>query len=718
MTLDTRATSASPNSPFRAVRASESIHHEHLRHRFDTARRLALYPEPKSTPIHRAIAAGTLLLPPIFPIPWPFRTFKQHQMTWRATATITTTAAATVSLLIWTSKLREALAIPNFVPPPHIEATLPPDWRRGIVACGPVTDPFLRSRKAYLETEPTVLEACLITAGIETTTASLNGTEVFWDTAQSDNLHFHYHPHAVIFPKSTEQVGKALKCVSTQGHGVAVAARSGGHSFGGYGSGGQDGSLVIDLKYLDHVRLRTDGDHLAEVGPATRLGDVVKGLWKNGHKRGMPHGTCPVVGTGGHALCGGFGPTSRKWGMTTDALVEAKVVLVNGTVVTASRNSNPELLWGLKGAGANFGIVTNLVFETQPVESPMMFIEYRWSPSMVSGADIAKVFVAIQSFATTGSDLPEEFGFHVQINPATQSDPKGGVMALHMRGIYMGSNATYQSTVAPKLWSHFKSLGASPPDMIEEKEMTYYHLMEEWDDFGNAGNKLNTVSERQIRNNFIARTQLTMGQKGFSQSILTKVFQTIYDHARTGYGSEEFAWNIYLEMYGGGASAKHRSREVVAATSFPHRDALWLIQSSVATWGRRDLSPAGFGMIEELEGLFVGAMKMDGLERRSFPCYVDAHLNQAEVRYLYYDDKVLPRLEELKRQLDPYNVLRNPQSIGGKEYLGPSGGPPVTTKSDGIQLSHPLPRELSDEMGTLQAARSIPARFEPRRKPL
>lgn len=619
----------------------------------------------------------------------------QHRPKQTKTAAISAALCWLTALLTIASHCRPALAIPNFLPPPHIEATLPPDWRRGLVASGPIFSPELESRKKH-QNGPTALEACLITSGIEATTASLNSTEVFWDTAQSDNLHFHYHPHAIVFPRSTEQVSQALKCANSHGPSVAVSARSGGHSFAGYGSGGQDDSLVIDLKYLDYVHTKT-GANRAQVGPATRLGDVVKELWKQG-KRGMPHGTCPIVGVGGHALCGGFGPTSRKWGMATDALVEAEVVLANGTVAKANRDTNPELFWALKGAGHNFGIVTDFVFETQPVDGPMLFTEYRWSPSLGSGKDMAKVLDAVQRFATTGSDLPEEYGFHVQIQTANANDPPGGVVAMHMRGIYLGSNANFQSEVAPKLWSHFKSLGAPLPDNKVEREMSYYAIMEEWDDFGKPGDKLDTLAERLLRNNFLARTQLTMGQKGFSRATLAKTLQPLYDRARTKHGKNSFGWNVYLEMYGGGATAKHRSREIVEQTSFPHRDALWLIQGSVATWGRRSFTEDAFAMLDEVENLFVQAMKTDGLERKSFPCYVDAHLDSEEVNGLYYDDKTLSRLQALKKQLDPHNILRNPQGIAGKEYLGPVAAS-SKGKGNGEHISHPLPRRDTMQEG-------------------
>src|SRR6202011_3105372 len=83
--------------------------------------------------------------------------------------------------------------------------------------------------------------------------------------------------------------------------------------------------------------------------------------------RGIPTGTCPSVGTAGHALGGGLGAQSRHAGLMCDALTSASVVLPGGQAVTASTTNNPDLLWALRGGGGgNFGVTTSLTFATFP----------------------------------------------------------------------------------------------------------------------------------------------------------------------------------------------------------------------------------------------------------------------------------------------------------------------------------------------------------------
>lgn len=587
-------------------------------------------------------------------------------------------------------------AVPPFRPPPHLTAAFPQGWERD---SGP-PPPALALRSNDVPFESDALLHCLQSSNIETMTSSLNGSAAYWEAAQSDNLRFHYHPEAIVYPRSAKEVSAAVKCVSAHSPRTAIAARSGGHSFAGHGSGGWDGSLVVDLKHLDSIRYDAKSG-TAAVGPSARLGDVVKGLWVSSGqlKRAMPHGTCPPVGVGGHALCGGFGPTSRQWGMTTDNLLEAEVVLADGSIVTASPRQNKELLWGLRGAGSNFGIVTRLTFQTYDASGEWVFTEMRWSPSLKTGADAAKVVHAVQTLATDDS-MPRSYGFHVQLQPANRGDPPGGPLALHMRGIWHGGRTEWERQIESKLLSGLKAAGAPEPDAKTITPMSYRAVMEEWDDFGKPGDKLDTLAERLVRNNFLARTRLTKGQKGFSLASLEGMMTPLLERAKESEPTleEPFMWNVYLEMYGGGGKlgARHRDQDVMGASSLPHRDSLWLIQSAAGTWGRNQLPRKAHDVLDELDEGFARALQKDGIEDSGYACYVDAREDAEEATRRHFDQKTAERLKKLKREVDPRNVFRNPQGIAGTEYID-EGAPELLEAGTSMihirpPLAHPLPR--------------------------
>lgn len=115
--------------------------------------------------------------------------------------------------------------------------------------------------------------------------------------------------------------------------------------------GGRDGVIVVDLEGMNKVTLNKTSK-LATVGGGARLGPIKLALWNQG-KVSTPSGTCPSVGVGGHSLGGGWGFISRKWGIMADNIVEVEIVIANGTVITANAQKNSDLLFALKGAGAN-----------------------------------------------------------------------------------------------------------------------------------------------------------------------------------------------------------------------------------------------------------------------------------------------------------------------------------------------------------------------------
>ncbi len=155
---------------------------------------------------------------------------------------------------------------------------------------------------------------------------------------------------------------------AARGHGVPIAARSGGHSYLGYSV--PDGGLVMDLRSMAQVEVRPDGT--VSVGAGARLIEVYAALAQAG--RLMPAGSCPTVGVSGLALGGGVGVLTRKYGLTCDRLLSAEVVTADSRLLTAAPDSEPELYWALRGGGGgNFAVVTRFTFSTEPAPGLTVF---------------------------------------------------------------------------------------------------------------------------------------------------------------------------------------------------------------------------------------------------------------------------------------------------------------------------------------------------------
>jgi FAD/FMN-containing dehydrogenase len=160
-------------------------------------------------------------------------------------------------------------------------------------------------------------------------------------------------------------VADVMSCVDfARENDVLLAVRGGGHNGGGLGVA--DDGLVIDLSGMRGVRVDPEAQTVRVEGGAT-WGDVDHAA----HAFGLtvPTGIISTTGVAGLTLGGGHGYLTRKYGLTIDNLLEADVVLADGSLVKASEDENPDLFWAIRGGGGNFGVVTSFLFRGSPVST-------------------------------------------------------------------------------------------------------------------------------------------------------------------------------------------------------------------------------------------------------------------------------------------------------------------------------------------------------------
>jgi FAD/FMN-containing dehydrogenase len=144
--------------------------------------------------------------------------------------------------------------------------------------------------------------------------------------------------------------------------GLDVAVRSGGHSFPGLSV--CDGGIVIDLGSMKGIRVDPQG-RTARAQAGVLLGELDRETQEFG--LAVPAGIVTHTGLSGLTLGGGIGWLMRKHGLTVDQLLAVDLITADGELVRASETEHPDLFWGVRGGGGNFGIITEFEFRLNPV---------------------------------------------------------------------------------------------------------------------------------------------------------------------------------------------------------------------------------------------------------------------------------------------------------------------------------------------------------------
>jgi hypothetical protein len=271
-------------------------------------------------------------------------------------------------------------------------------------------------------------------------------------------------PRLVVLCRSVSDVVGAMTYATTTGD--RIAPRGGGHCFAGRSS--TDG-IVLDLSGLDGISVAAD--RVATIAAGARLEQVYAALHTYG--RTLPAGCGPTVGITGLTLGGGIGPLGRKHGLTCDRLVGAQVVLPDGSVVDCDHNHEPDLFWGLRGAGGGqFGVVTSLRFDTVP-EPMTTRIEAHWS-------DLA-LEELVSAWQAWAPDAPDE----LTVDLSLVSEPGAPVQATLFGACTLGEGSTREllqefidwAGVVPTIelraglpYHQLKSTFADPPDIPERAQ--------------------------------------------------------------------------------------------------------------------------------------------------------------------------------------------------------------------------------------------------------
>ncbi len=234
-----------------------------------------------------------------------------------------------------------------------------------------------------------------------------------------------------------------------------VAVRGGGHGVAGHAV--CDDGLVVDLSPMRAVRVDPQ-TRVARVQAGALLGDLDAAAQAFG--LATPAGIVTHTGVAGLTLGGGIGWLTRKLGATVDHLRSARVVTADGETVSASEDENPDLFWGLRGGGGNFGIVTEFEFNLHPI-GPTVLAGPVYYP-LEEGVDV------LRRYRDAVADAPDELMtiLHLRRAPALPLLPE----ALHGRPVvavvacWAGDGEMGQHVVQP-----LRELGTPLADLVRPR---------------------------------------------------------------------------------------------------------------------------------------------------------------------------------------------------------------------------------------------------------
>jgi len=206
------------------------------------------------------------------------------------------------------------------------------------------------------------------------------------------NAMFDRRPALVVRPTNVDDVIAAVRFGRERD--LEIAIRGGGHS--GLGHSTTDGGLVIDLGLMNEVRV-DPARRLARTGGGALLGQLDVAAQEHGLV--CPVGVVGHTGVAGLTLGGGIGRLQRRFGLTIDSLRAVELVTADGHVVRASADEQPELFWGLRGAGANFGVATSLELELHPFSGTL-----HRGVHVHPASDIHELWAVFREFAAAAPD--------------------------------------------------------------------------------------------------------------------------------------------------------------------------------------------------------------------------------------------------------------------------------------------------------------------------
>ena len=346
----------------------------------------------------------------------------------------------------------------------------------------------------------------------------LTGSEGYDVARRVMNESIDRYPALIVQPTGVADIQEAVNFA--RGRELLLAVKCGGHSWSGKST--CDGGMLIDLSSLRGVRVDPQA-RSAYVAGGSLLGELDREAMAQGLV--TTAGTVSHTGVGGLTLGGGFGRLARRFGLALDNVKSVDIVTADGQLRQASAKTNPDLYWGVRGGGGNFGVVTSFEFELHPMERTVT------AGSVVFPLDRARDVLSL--YSTFSTEAPDDlYADFVMFAP-----PGGQPGVCLIEVCHSGTPAEAARDLAP-----LKTLGEPIADTIAAKDY---------------------VEAQRANDETDARALGEYMKSGFITGIDGHLVSAIVD----GFRPDPDRVTVFFFQVAGGAIG----RVAADATAFPHR---------------------------------------------------------------------------------------------------------------------------------------------------
>ncbi|KAK7319324.1 hypothetical protein RJT34_04043 [Clitoria ternatea] len=447
-------------------------------------------------------------------------------------------------------------------------------------------------------------------------------------------------PLLIVTPLHEFQVQATVLCAKNIG--VQLKIRSGGHDFEGISYVSQVPFIILDMFNFQNVTVDIKNE-IAVVQAGASLGQLYYRIWEKSKVHGFPAGVCPTVGVGGHISGGGYGNMLRKYGLSVDNVLDAKIIDVKGRILDR-KTMGEDLFWAIRGGGgASFGVILSYTIKLVPV------------PEKVT------VFQVDKTLDQNATDLVVQWQ---RVAPHTDD-------RLFMRLVLQPVNSMVvkgQRTVKASVEALFLG-GANELVTLLEKEFPLLGLKIEtcneirwidsvlwWADL-NDGSSLNVLLDRNHYSAHSNKRKSDYVQTPISKNALTWIWKRMIELGKVG---------LVFNPYGGKMNMVSSD-----ATPFPHRAGnLYKIQYTV-TWQGEAAEKNFLSQIRMLHSYMTPFVSKN--PRGAYLNYRDLDIGinspgkdnygDGNVYGVKYFNKNFERLVKVKTEVDPDNFFWNEQSI-------------------------------------------------------